>query len=418
MRIAIVGGGWAGLAAAVRAVTAGHQVTLLEMASALGGRARTVEQRGEHFDNGQHILIGAYQQTLALMRQLGVDPDKVLRRLPLALRQPDGRGLALSSSSTPLLFCGAVLRHDQWPWAARAALLRSSAAWALRGFTCSEGLTVEALTRTLPPQVRRELTDPLCVAALNTPAAQASAQVFLRVLKDTLLGGRGSADLLIPRQPMGDLLPEPALEWLRAQGAEVQLRCRVGGLARSRSGWDVDGQAFDHVVLCCAAAEAARLALPHHPEWSAQARSLTHESITTVYLACQGARFPFPMVLLPQGPAQFAFDHGLIDHRPGRFAFVISAADEHRSQGREALGQAVVHQALTQFPTGTWPRAPEVIAHFTEQRATFRCEPGASRPPAVIGAGLWAAGDFVQGPYPATLEGAVRSGQSVIDSLT
>ncbi len=417
MRIAIVGGGWAGLAAAVRAVTAGHQVTLLEMAPALGGRARTVEQRGERFDNGQHILIGAYQQTLALMRRLGVDPDTVLRRLPLALMQPDGRGMALSGTSTPLLFCGAVLRHGQWPWAARTALLRASAAWALRGFTCSEGLTVEALTRTLPTPVRHELIDPLCVAALNTPSALASAQVFLRVLKDSLLGGRGSADLLIPRQPLGDLLPEPALRWLRAQGAQVRLRCRVNALTRSRSMWEVDGQGFDHVVLSCAAAEAARLAQPHHPEWSEQARSLSHESITTVYLACPGAKFRTPMVLLPQGPAQFAFDHGLIDHRPGRFAFVISAADEYRSLGREGLSQAVVNQALTQFPAGTWPQVPEVVAHFTEQRATFRCEPGASRPPALIGAGLWAAGDFVQGPYPATLEGAVRSGQGVIDRL-
>ena len=417
MRIAVVGGGWAGLAAAVRAVTAGHQVTLLEMASALGGRARTVEHRGERFDNGQHILIGAYQHTLALMHQLGVDPDTALRRLPLALSQPDGSGLALAGTSTPLRFFSAVLRHSPWPWAARAALLRRSATWALRGFACSEGLTVDALTRSLPQLVRSELIDPLCVAALNTPAAHASAQVFLRVLKDSLLGERGSADLLIPRQPLGDLLPQPALKWLWAHGAEVRLRCRVGGLARNRSAWEVDGQAFDHVVLSCAAAEAARLAHPHHPEWAEQLRSLNHESITTVYLACPGAKFRSPMVLLPQGPAQFAFDHGLIDHRPGRFAFVISAADEHRSLGRAGLSQAVVTQALTQFPAGTWPKAPEVIAHFTEQRATFRCEPGAFRPPAFIGENLWAAGDFVQGPYPATLEGAVRSGQSVIDQL-
>lgn len=417
MRIAIVGAGWAGLAAAVRAVTKGHQVTLLEMASSVGGRARTVDQHGERFDNGQHILIGAYQQTLALMGQLGIDPDSVLCRLPLGLIQPDGRGLALSGSSTPLRFFSAVLRHQEWTWTSRAALLRSSVAWALRGFTCSEGLTVESLTCSLPAQVRRELTDPLCVAALNTPAAHASAQVFLRVLKDTLLGGRGSADLLIPRQPLGNLLPQPALEWLEARGAQVRLRCRAGALKRLASGWDLDGQAFDHVVLACAASEAARLAQAHRPEWSERARSLTHESITTVYLTCPGARFRAPMVLLPQGPAQFAFDHGLIEHHPGRFAFVISAADEHRSLGRDGLSQVIINQALTQFPAGTWQKAPEVIAQFTEQRATFRCEPGALRPSAFICAGLWAAGDYVQGPYPATLEGAVRSGLSVIDPL-
>ncbi|PZQ60976.1 MAG: desaturase, partial [Variovorax paradoxus] len=104
MRIAIVGGGWAGLAAAVEATRAGHAVTLFEAARTLGGRARrVVADNGLVLDNGQHILIGAYRATLALMRGLGVDPDAALLRLPLALRFPDGGGLSVPAGLRPPL---------------------------------------------------------------------------------------------------------------------------------------------------------------------------------------------------------------------------------------------------------------------------------------------------------------------------
>ena len=104
LRVAVVGGGWAGLAAAVRATALGHQVTLFEMAPQLGGRARSVTHGGLTLDNGQHILIGAYRDTLALMRQVGVDPDAVLHREPLTLRYPDGSGLRLPAGPALLAF--------------------------------------------------------------------------------------------------------------------------------------------------------------------------------------------------------------------------------------------------------------------------------------------------------------------------
>ena len=417
MRIAVIGGGWAGLAAAVRAVQLGHRVTLLEMASTLGGRARTVAQRGVRHDNGQHILIGAYTHTLDLMRAVGVDPAAALDRSPLCLMEPDGRGLALTTTSSPAAFALAVLRHRSWAWSSRIALLRASAGWALRGFDCPPELTVEALTRDLPPPIRQGLIDPLCVAALNTPPSRASAQVFLRVLKDSLMNGKGGADLLLPRRPLGELLPQPAQRWLESQGAEVMLRQRVACLERGNEGWHLCGQDFDGAVLACTAAEAARLAQAHHPEWSRRAAQIPHEAITTVYLTCPGARLKMPMTFLSHGPAQFAFDLCALSHPGGGFAFVISAADDFRDLGREKLAQAVVQQALDLFPTGTWPQVPQLAALFTEQRATFRCEPGVSRPPAQVADGLYAAGDYIEGPYPATLEGAVRSGQTAIEQL-
>ena len=94
-RLAVIGGGWAGLAAAVEAVSLGAAVTLFEMAPTLGGRARSLEGLEPALDNGQHILIGAYTDTLALMRRVGGDPDADLLRMPLRLRYPDRETLRL-----------------------------------------------------------------------------------------------------------------------------------------------------------------------------------------------------------------------------------------------------------------------------------------------------------------------------------
>jgi squalene-associated FAD-dependent desaturase len=417
MKIAIVGAGWAGLAAAVKAVQRRHEVTLFEMASTLGGRARTVQTHGQRRDNGQHILIGAYHHTLDLMRELGVDIPQALHRIPLCLIDPNGSGLALNATSSPTAFAMAVLGQDSWKWSSRLALLRESVRWALSGFKCAEDLSVEALTRGLPQEVRQGLVDPLCVAALNTPPARASARVLLRVLRDALLTGRGSADLLLPSRPLGDLLPLPALDWLQRHGAEVKLRQRVASLERSGAGWQLCGGHFDGVILACSAKEAARLAQDHDPDWYRLASQIPHESITTIYLRCVGARLKAPMTFLPRGPAQFAFDLKAMGHASGGFAFVISAADEFSSLDRDELAQLVLQQAQDQFPPRTWPQTPQIEAILTEHRATFRCEPGLSRPSAQVAGNLWAAGDYIEGPYPATLEGAVRSGQFAVEGL-
>jgi len=104
-RLAIIGAGWAGLASAVHATLRGHTVALFEMAAAPGGRARSVFHDAEVLDNGQHILIGAYRETLALMRQVGVDPERVLHRQPLAMVDARGHGLALRPGPAPLPSC-------------------------------------------------------------------------------------------------------------------------------------------------------------------------------------------------------------------------------------------------------------------------------------------------------------------------
>jgi squalene-associated FAD-dependent desaturase len=414
MRLAVVGAGWSGLAAAVHATAQGHAVTLLEMAAQPGGRARGVEVEGLALDNGQHILIGAYTSTLDLMRQVGADPRSVLERLPLVLRYPDGRGLQMPAGPPWLGFGRAVWGCRGWQASDRWALMAAAARWALAGFRCPPEVTVAELCRGLPQAVRELLIDPLCVAALNTPASEASGAVFLRVLRDALFGGPGSADLLLPRISLADLLPRPALAWLAKAGADVRLGHRAQKIEPADKGWRLDGEAFDAVVLACTAPEAARLAAPAAAGWARRAAALHYEPIVTVYLSCPGARLPEPMIALiegPDAPAQFAFDHGALGATPGLFAFVVSGAARWVQAGLEATGQAVLRQAQAAFAASTWPSPPQVLKVMAERRATFRCTPGLDRPAAHIAPGLWAAGDYIEGPYPATLEGAVRSGR-------
>jgi predicted NAD/FAD-binding protein len=270
MRIAVIGGGWAGLAAAVAATLDGHAVALFEAARTLGGRARSLEHRLPDgsallLDNGQHILIGAYVQTLRLMRLVGVTPQQALLSLPLTLRFPDGGGLALPSWPAPLDAAWGILSARGWSTRDKASLLRCTLGWRGAGFACANLATVAELCAPLTARVRDELIEPLCVSALNTPAARASGQVFLRVLRDALFtrgdGGISGSRLLLPRQDLGSLLPQAAASWLGRRGAGLALGHRVQTLARDAAGWRIDGDLFDAVVLACPPAEAARLAL-------------------------------------------------------------------------------------------------------------------------------------------------------------
>ena len=421
-RVAVVGAGWAGLAAAVGACEGGHAVSVFEMAPRPGGRSCSVDAEAGLFDNGQHILIGAYLQTLALMRRVGADPQTLLWRQPLALTGPDGRGLVLPAGAPVPAFLQAVLAHPSWSWRERLALLGAAARWRLAGFRCAPELDVARLCAALPRRLHEDLIEPLCVAALNTPSSQASAQVFLRVLRDALFAGPGAADLLLPRAPLQALLPGPAARWLQAQGATIDLACRVMSIESAGRGWRVDGIDFDAVVLATSARESARLVRGIDAGWAALADALDYQPIVTVWLRLPGRRLVRPMVALPPGadaPAQFVFDLGQLAADgsdatdDGLMAFVVSGAAEWVARGRDATVAAVQAQAARELGGGPWA----LVHAATEKRATFACRPGLRRPHARIAAGLLAAGDYVEGPYPATLEGAVRSGLAAAAGL-
>ena len=116
-------------------------------------------------------------------------------------------------------------------------------------------------------------------------------------------------------------------------------------------------------------------------------------------------------------PAQFAFDLGALGGADGVFAFVISGARDWASAGLQATAEATLRQAASAFAPAGWSQPPTVLHVAAEKRATFQCTPDLQRPAAYIGPGLWAAGDYVAGPYPATLEGAVLSGRAAAQSI-
>jgi len=409
MKLAVVGAGWAGLACAVEATRSGHVVTLIEASRMLGGRARRVEEHDLLLDNGQHILIGAYRDTLALMRDVGVDLEAALLRLPLSLRFADGRGLAVPNLSPPFDLLAGIVTARGWSWRDKLALVRVAQRWRREGFACDSLVTVDALCRALPPRVMHELIEPLCVSALNTPTVRASGQVFLRVLHDALFGERGGADLLLPQVDLGALFPDAATLWLAARGTAIHTGRRAHRLANHGAGWWLDGESFDRVVLACAPWDAARLlrdsALVEAAAWCNATEALAHEGIATVYATGAPSPLAAPMLALRSNdtaPAQFVFDRGQLGGPPGLLAFVVSACHG----ARDTLQAAVLRQAAEQLGLSALTPLQTII----EKRATFSCTPGLQRPPMHIAPELLACGDYVDGPYPSTLEGAVRSG--------
>ena len=421
LHVAVVGGGWSGLAAAVRATLDGHAVTVYEASRHWGGRARTVRldttQGPLEVDNGQHILIGAYTRTLTLMRLVGADPDTLLLRQPLTLLTPQNDGLRLPDWPAPLDMLAGVWTARGWSLADKLGLLSAAVRWRWQGFTCPAHTTVAQLCAGLPIHLMRSFIEPLCVSALNTPAADASGQVFLRVLRDALFAGTGGSNLLLPKVPLGDVWPLPAARWLASHGCELRLGERVDRLQRIPKGWQVQDQVFD-AVIWSNSTQKRPLPLDKHslkainfdrsetPVWR-------HEAIATVYAQASGSSpvLAHPMLTLPdsaQHPAQFVFDRGQLGGPSGLLAFVVSAA---RGSANELQAQ-VVAQAQAQMSLSIHP-----LRTIVEKHATFACTPALHRPGMHVAPGLLLAGDDVQGPYPATLEGAMRSGWDAAAAL-
>ncbi|AGU50142.1 putative squalene-associated FAD-dependent desaturase HpnE [Variovorax paradoxus B4] len=417
MRTAVVGAGWAGLACAVEATRLGHAVTLYEAAHMAGGRARRVDHmHGLVLDNGQHILIGAYAATLKLMHEVGIDIDQALLRLPLSLRFADGGGLKLPRLPAPLDLLAGIFTARGWTWRDKSSLLRTAVQWRLAGFRCAAGTTVATLCTGLTPRVMEELIEPLCVSALNTPIDQSSGEVFLRVLRDALFSGSGGADLLLPRVDLGALFPDAALAWLAQHDATLRIGTRVHAISPEGAAWRVDGERFDHVVLACAPWDAARLVRASGlaaDRWCKNTEALRFEAIATVYV--RGASpLAEPMLALRShpatSPAQFVFDRGHLGGPEGVLALVVSANETPR----ETLEQQVLAQAAVQLGQ----TALHIVQTVIEKRATFACTPALARPPMRIAPGLHACGDYTEGPYPATLEGAVLSGLAAAKAST
>jgi len=414
-RVAVVGAGWAGLSAAVTLVEQGVAVTVFEASRALGGRARRVSIDGVDLDNGQHVLIGAYRETLRLMRLVGADPDAFLLRIPFELRYADGFRLRAPRLPYPLNMLFALLGASGPSLAQSFQAARFMLALRAHAFRIEPDRSVAQLLdeHRQAGALRTHAWEPLCVSALNTPVDSASAQVFINVLRDSLTGEREASDLLIARTDLGRLFPEPAAARVKARGGVIELGAPVRTVNKDERGFSLGDrpERYSAVIVACVPQQAAPL-LAGFSELAATRKlieQLDYQPIVTCYLQYpERVSLPAPMLGFNGGIVQWVFDRGRLGGSKGLLATVISATGAHEALAKDALVSRIeteIKAALGPLPAPRWSRV------ITERRATFSCKPALKRPEAMTSVpGLWLAGDYVASDYPGTLEAAVRSG--------
>ena len=384
------------MACAVTLADRGVPVTVYESGPVPGGRARRVVVQGEALDNGQHILVGAYAELFGLMQRVGV-PSEALLRMPLELRYARGFALRALRLPAPLGLLGGMLAARGAPLGERLGAVRFVLALRRRRFRLEHDCSVDELLAQYGQEgsIAHHLWRPLCVSALNTLPARASAAAFLAVLRDTLGGAPGASDLLLPKVDLSRLFPEPAAAWLAARGGELRLNARVRDLGALRR---------EHAAVVVAVG-------PHQLEALAPglAPRYTYQPITTCYLQySERVHLPLPMLGLDSGLVHWVFDRGALLGERGRLACVISAEGAHQQMSGDALAAACARELAQALPGAPAPRWSRVIV---EKRATVECAPGLARiGPETPWPDVLLAGDYTDPEYPPTLEAAVRSG--------
>lgn len=418
--VAVIGGGWAGFAAAVTLAAAGVPVAVFEAAQTLGGRARRVALDGATVDNGQHLLLGAYRDTLALIRQ--VQParpaEELYERTPLCLMGPGPFRLRAARLPAPLHMVAGLLTARGCTGFERLAVVRAFAGWRNDGWRSSPSQTVAGLLQGQPATMVARLWTPLCLAALNTPPASASAQVFLNVLHYALAAKRAASDLIIPVANLSDLFPDPAARFIEEHGGVIHRGAMVRSLAVQDASLAVEAagttQRFREVVVAAAPWQASGLLkqLPFAAGIRAQIDGYRYQPITTVYLRYdRPVPVPARMVQLGDGPGQWLFDRTAPGAAEALLAIVISADGPHQSLAQADLVRAIALQLRANLPGLDRGLAPAWTRVITERRATHACTPERTHPTAGhIGSGVYLAGDHTDPDYPATLEAAARSG--------
>lgn len=444
--VAVIGGGCAGLSAAAELVDRGYAVTIFEASSQLGGRARTVVVENNNLmhqlDNGQHILLGAYRETLALLRKVGVDEKQAFLRVPLQITMQSSiakSAFSLKSAHylpAPLNMLFGLLACKGLSFAERMAAIKLMAYLKRSNYQIANDTPLEQFLIGHQQTIHliEMLWEPLCLAALNTPIENASTRIFLNILRDTFSGNKKNSDFLLPRLDLSQIMAYPLSRYIRSKGGIIQLNKRIRGLtavtdAVGKEGFNLEIRDekyfFKHVVLAVSPAK-VDLFLENFPKLQRtveQIQTYTYQPIYTIYLQYPTeTKLPSVMIGLTKTSekskviAQWVFDRGQLCGQKGLMAVIVSAEGKHQKLTHDELALKIARELSHAFPDLPKPLWHKVIA---EKRATFSCVTNLVRPTnKTAQPHLYLAGDYTYADYPATIESAVRSGIACANLIT
>ncbi len=428
--VVVIGGGMAGLAASSLLASRGIKVTLLEAAQHLGGRARSVaieyNSQVVQLDNGQHIMLGAYTETLKLLARIGVKEKDAFLRIPLSLDIRDKHQTAFKLSTptflpAPINQLFGFLNCVGFSWGERFSVIQFMLTLKKSQYQLQidQPLADFLLNHQQSANVIKLLWEPLCLAALNTPVKTASSKVFLNVLRDSFKS-KTSSDFLLPTLDLSQLFSQPSAHYLKQKGAEVVLNQRVKSIKASSNGYTVFTKESttkeaqfkaSHVIVAMSPVRLRNVLidLPKLTHVAEQTEHYQYQPIYTIYLQyARDITLSAPMLGLTGTLSQWVFDRGILCGQSGLMAVIISAVGKHQQYTQDALALRVAQEMRDNFPQLIKPLWHKVIA---EKRATFSCSVNLPRPAHVTPyPHLYLAGDYTYADYPATIEGAVRSG--------
>ncbi|HEV3094116.1 MAG TPA: hydroxysqualene dehydroxylase HpnE [Solirubrobacteraceae bacterium] len=431
-RVVVLGGGVAGIAAALDCAEAGAEVTLLEVRPRLGGAAYSFERDGLWLDNGQHVFLRCYTAYRALLARLGSEATVAIQpRFEIPVLRPGGGRVVLRRDSlpAPLHLAGALARYSYLTPAQRLRAARAALALArldLDAAAVRERSQGVSLGQWLVEHGQDErslalLWDLIALPALNVPAMRGSLSLGAFALREGLLSRNDAGDIGFHLRPFSEVLSAPAERTLVAAGVSVRLGVRAEAVRRSPEGLTVSaaGEQFGADAVLCAIPHVRAADLLEPLLGAAETlrwRSLGTSPIVNVHVVYDRQVCDLPFAAGVDTPVQYVFDRteaaGLNDGQC--LAISLSGAREEMGMEGEGLRARYVDAIAALFPDSL--RAHVRAVHVSrEHAATFQAIPGVDvlRPPTHSGVpGLFLAGAWTRTGWPATLEGAVRSGHA------
>jgi len=428
--VVVIGAGFAGLAAAVRLVDAGRRVILFEATRHGGGRSRSFDHdSGMQLDNGQHLMMGCYYETLAFLRTIGRENAVSFQRnLELDMVKPGGKRIKLRCPALPAplhLAAGLLTMRGLGPLH-KASALRIG--MFLRGEVVrpDDNETCDAWLRRLGQTegIRGAFWDPLIWAVLNDDPLVVSAAMLVAVLERAFMGTRDASRLGVPRVPLSRLYVDDSVAYLRARGADLRfgqsirtIECDDRGVASvtTRAGETIETREVVTAVPPAALLDVLPAAVLRHPVLQDVAKLTTSPIINLWLFLDRPLWAEIPFLGLVGSPLHWLFDRTRIEgiEDGGRVLVncTISGARGFVDDAPQTLVDLFVAEAARYFP-GNGVRVLESKV-VKEKRATISHAAGTyhrrpeTRSPV---AGLFFAGDWVRTGIPATIESACQSG--------